>query len=129
MRASRFLTSQPLRQSLSSVTKSANRAFATQTTSTTRPVSIAAAPTRIRQLASLAVVDGLSQATEHPSSRGGRTTVALENDLLASRLEAVDELLRSGIGGSDVWAERLHRVREDLRSNCPRRIAGRPIAL
>jgi hypothetical protein len=32
--------------------------------------------------------------------------------------------LRSGIGGSDVWTERLQQVKDDLKVQRPRRIAG-----
>ena len=82
----------------------------------------------IRLLASLAaepVVNRNVQSNVPQSTLNGNVT----SDGLRLQLEAVDELLRSGIGGSDLWTERLQGVKDDLKVQRPRRIAGRSVPM
>jgi len=77
----------------------------------------------IRLLASLAaepVVTRSIQSNVPQSTLHGSVTLSD----LRLQLEAVDGLLRSGIGGSDLWTERLQGVKDDLKVQRPRRIAG-----
>jgi hypothetical protein len=78
----------------------------------------------IRQLASLATEPVHAQTSEalerQPAVPYNITPVTLQ-----LQVEAIDELLRSGIGGSDVWTARLQGVKDDLRTKRSRRIASK----
>ena len=80
------------------------------------------ASTSIRQLASAAIRtdhDGMGSAVTSTLRIGvhGQEALLLE-------VETVERLLRDGLGGSDVWIQRLQKVKEDLVIPRSRRIAG-----
>jgi hypothetical protein len=77
----------------------------------------------IRPLATLATeaVNIRSVQSNVPNSTPLGTAAS---NALRLQVEAVDGLLRSGIGGSDVWTGRLQGVKDDLKVQRPRRIAG-----
>jgi hypothetical protein len=77
----------------------------------------------IRLLASLAAEPVNPRSALSNGSKSSTHGNIASNDLLL-HVEAVDGLLRSGIGGSDVWTERLQQVKDDLKVQRPRRIAG-----
>lgn len=77
----------------------------------------------IRLLASLAA-DPVNPRSAHPNGSQPNAHGTVASNGLRLHVEAVDELLRSGIGGSDVWTERLQQVKDDLKVQRPRRIAG-----
>ena len=77
----------------------------------------------IRLLASLAA-EPVNPRSAHSIGSQLNTHGTIASNGLRSHVEAVDELLRSGIGGSDVWTERLQQVKDDLKVQRPRRIAG-----
>jgi hypothetical protein len=77
----------------------------------------------IRLLASLATDPVNPSSAQSNASQPSTHETAASNDLRL-HVEAVDGLLRSGIGGSDVWTERLQQVKDDLKMQRPRRIAG-----
>jgi hypothetical protein len=77
----------------------------------------------IRLLASLAAEPEKPRSAQSNVSQPNSNRIVASNDLLR-HVEAVDGLLRSGIGGSDVWTERLQQVKDDLKVQRPRRIAG-----
>jgi len=78
----------------------------------------------IRLLASLAAQPADGHSVRPSLSQPGLNTTVATNDL-QTHVEAVDGLLRSGVGGSDVWTERLQVVKDDLRVQRPPRIAGK----
>jgi hypothetical protein len=82
------------------------------------------ASTGFRGLASLA--SSLASSQPIGSDRGLPATYdpATPTSVLL-QVQAVDELLRSGIGGSDVWSARLRGAKEDFATKRPRRIAGK----
>jgi len=77
----------------------------------------------IRRLASVAA-QPIHTHVSDPSSPKLSSRVIISPESLRRQVEAVDALLRSGIGGSDVWTERLQGVKDDFDNKRPRRIAG-----
>jgi hypothetical protein len=77
----------------------------------------------IRLLASLAA-DPVKPSSAQLNGSKSITHGNIASNDLRLHVEAVDGLLRSGIGGSDVWTERLQQVKDDLKVQRPRRIAG-----
>jgi hypothetical protein len=77
----------------------------------------------IRLLASLAA-DPIKPSSAQSNASQPNTHGNVASNDLRLHVEAVDGLLRSGIGGSDVWTERLQQVKDDLKVQRPRRIAG-----
>lgn len=80
------------------------------------------ASTSIRQLASAAI------RTDHDGTGPALTSIARAGvhgqEALLVEVETVERLLRDGLGGSDVWIQRLQKVKEDLVIPRSRRIAG-----
>jgi hypothetical protein len=121
MRTSRLARTALVRNSLISIPSLTRTIYGSGLPVTSRSVT-ATAFSSIRQLASAAAL----------THQVGTTSVLpttvdperAEHGALISRVESVDRLLRDGIGGSDVWIERLQKVKEDLVIPRSRRIAG-----
>lgn len=82
--------------------------------------------TGVRRLASVATQPGLDRSA-HERHSIPTLPAPLTQESLRPQAEQVEELLRSGIGGSGVWVERLQGVKNDLDTSRARRrrIAGK----
>jgi hypothetical protein len=121
MRTTRLARTALVRNSLISIPSLTRTIYGSGLPVTSRSVT-ATAFSSIRQPASAAALMHQVETTSVLP-----TTVdpeRAEHGALISRVENVDRLLRDGIGGSDVWIERLQKVKEDLVIPRSRRIAG-----